>query len=52
MDIELTLSVDDDDMVDSSDPTGLTNVAYEALVDLLSGAGYGIVDGPNKIEGS
>lgn len=52
MDIEITLSVDDDSLVDASDGTGLTTEAYEALVDLLSGAGYGIVDGPNRIEGS
>jgi len=44
MDITITVSVDEDGNVDSSDPTGLTNEAYEALVDLLSGQGYGVMD--------
>lgn len=52
MDIEITLSVDDDDMVDANDSTGLTEEAHDNLMNLLSGAGFGIVDGPNKIEGS
>jgi hypothetical protein len=49
MKVELTLSTDDDEMVDEADATGLTAAAYDELMDALANAGFAIADGPRKI---
>jgi len=49
MEIRLTLSVDDDEMVDAGDSTGLTNEAFEQLTDALSSLGYSFVNGPTAV---
>lgn len=49
MEIKLTLSVDEDEMVDEADSTGLTNAAFDELTGALMDLGYSFVDGPTAV---
>lgn len=42
MKITLTLFVDDEADVDTSDRTGITNPAYERLVDAIAESGFSV----------
>lgn len=48
MKIRIVLEVDDPGDEDATHSTGLTAEAYDRLADALSGAGFGIADGPEQ----
>lgn len=50
MKIRLTLVVEDDELVDEDDDSGLTEAAYNALSDAVADAGFSILTGPDKME--
>ena len=50
MQIELTLEVDNDELIDADHETGLTNEGYEVLADALSTLGFSLMHGPTAIE--
>jgi hypothetical protein len=49
MKIRLTLEVENPQDVDDESRTGLTEDAYDSLVDALADLGLGVVDGPTAM---
>lgn len=45
--LELVLEVEDDSVVDYDDASGLTEEAYDRLMDSLIGQGFSVAEGPH-----